>query len=114
MPVIRIDTNALVEKAREKVVLADLSQLAASLLGKPEDYVMVHLHAGQTMLFAGTDGPLAYVELKSIGLKSADCAELSKALSAFLQERLGIEPSRIYIEFTAAAGSMWGWNGATF
>lgn len=112
MPVIRIDTNVPVDPAGP--LLADLSRLAASLFAKPEGYVMVHLHAGQPMLFAGSDAPLAYVEAKSIGLSAAEAPRLSAAVCAFLAERLGIDSARIYIEFSAPAGEMWGWNGATF
>lgn len=114
MPVIRIDTNVSVGPAAQAPLLADLSRLAAQLLAKPEAYVLVHLHPGQAMVFGGTDAPMAYVEAKSIGLTPADCPRLSKALTAFLAERLNIDPARIYIEFASPAGEMWGWNGETF
>lgn len=38
----------------------------------------------------------------------------SKAICAFLHERLGLDPARINIEFASATGDMWGWNGRTF
>ncbi|MDA8231672.1 MAG: phenylpyruvate tautomerase MIF-related protein [Magnetospirillum sp.] len=114
MPMIRVETNQPVADGSVAAFLADLSRLAASALGKPEAYVMVSLDAGRAMLFAGTDAPAAYVEVKSIGLQRAQTAPLSQALSGFLRERLGVDPSRVYIEFAAAEGAMWGWNGGTF
>ncbi len=114
MPLIRIDTNVAVDPPARAGLLAELSVLAAASLDKAEDYVMVGLHPGQAMLFAGSDAPTAYVEAKSIGLSPAATADLSRALCAFVAERLGVDPTRIYIEFSAPAGAMWGWNGGTF
>jgi len=59
MPLLNIETNCPVSPDLEKTLLADLSKLAAQQLGKPEAYVMVRINAGNTMLFAGSDQPLA-------------------------------------------------------
>jgi len=114
MPMIRVETNQKVSDDTAKALLADLSRLAADSLGKPESYVMVALHPGQAMLFAGTDAPLAYVEVKSIGLPTGQTKALSNALCTFVHQRLGVDPSRVYIEFAAPQGALWGWNGGTF
>lgn len=114
MPFIRIETNQSVTDEAAKPLLADLSRLAARLLGKPEDYVMVALRPGQAMSFAGSGAPLAYVEAKSIGLEAGQAPGLSRAICDFLAKRLGIPPDRIYIEFASAPGELWGWNGETF
>lgn len=114
MPLIRIESNQRLGPEAERTLAKDLSALAAGLLGKPESYVMVHLHLDQTMAFAGSDEPLANVEVKSIGLQTAQAANMSKVLGEFLKERLGIDPARVYIQFSAVPGALWGWNGATF
>lgn len=114
MPFIRVETNLPIPDDQAKALGADLSALAARLLGKPEAYVMVHLHADQSMAFAGTDAPLAFVEVKSIGLPAAQTPELSASLSAFLKGRLGIPPDRTYIVFSSVPAELWGWNGTTF
>jgi phenylpyruvate tautomerase PptA (4-oxalocrotonate tautomerase family) len=114
MPLIRIESNQCLGPEAEKTLAKDLSTLAAGLLDKPESYVMIHLHLGQTMAFAGSDAALANVEVKSIGLQTAQAANLSKVLCEFLEERLGVDPARVYIQFSAVPGALWGWNGATF
>jgi phenylpyruvate tautomerase PptA (4-oxalocrotonate tautomerase family) len=114
MPLIRIESNQRLSPEAEKTLVKDLSALAADLLDKPESYVMVHLHLDQIMAFAGSDAPLANIEVKSIGLQTAQAATLSKVLCEFLEERLGIDPARVYIQFSAVPGALWGWNGATF
>ncbi len=67
MPLLRIQTNQPVEQAKRQELLSIASRLVAEQLGKPEQYVMVSLEPDHSMLFAGLDSPLAYLELKSIG-----------------------------------------------
>jgi len=112
MPCMFVHTNvAVTDKA---AFLARCSSETAAALGKPESYVMVKLTDTQPMLFAGTDAPLAFVELKSLGLMTARTADISAALCGFLQQELDIDAGRIYIEFAAPERAMFGWNGRTF
>ena len=114
MPLCALLTNvALAEKERTDL-LHDLSRQTAEMLGKPERYVMVSLDAGRPMLFAGDDTPLAYLELKSIGLPEDRSSDFSNALCELMRAQRGIAPERVYIEFAGASRHLWGWNGATF
>jgi len=114
MPLLRIQTNAAVDNERRDALLSRASQQVAEQLGKPERYVMVALESERDMLFAGSGEPLAFLELKSIGLPESATAELSRCLCALMTEQLGIEAGRVYIEFTDAPRRMWGWNAGTF
>ena len=88
--------------------------MVAEQLGKPERYVMTSVETNPTMQFAGNDAPLAYLELKSIGLPESITADVSKALCELVSASTGIASDRIYIEFADAPRKMWGWNGSTF
>jgi phenylpyruvate tautomerase len=114
MPFLKIQTNRTVSQDAQQKLLRSASARVAALLGKPERYVMVSLEFNSAMLFAGSDAPLAYLELKSIGLPVNRTHELSEALCALIQQELGIDGDRVYIEFANAVGQMWGWNGETF
>ncbi len=114
MPYLSIQTNISINKADTSPLLRKASQLTAEQLGKPESYVMVSLRPPVPMLFAGSDAPAAYLELKSIGLPDDKTRPLSQALCQLIQQELGIEKDRIYIEFSSADRNMWGWDGATF
>ena len=114
MPYLKIQTNAVIDEAAGKALLSAASALTAEQLGKPESYVMVALEPPVPMLFAGNDEPLAYLELKSIGLPEAKTEQLSQALCQLMQDSLGVSQDRVYIEFADAPRAMWGWNGATF
>ncbi len=111
MPYLGIQTNA--EIGDKDSFLKDTSALVAKELGKPERYVMVSVERRE-MLFGGSGGSCAFVELRSIGLPSSETASLSHAICDFIKERLKISPERVYINFADVRGNMWGWNGSTF
>jgi phenylpyruvate tautomerase PptA (4-oxalocrotonate tautomerase family) len=114
MPYLNIRTNQQLSETTAKSLGSKGSALVAELLGKPEAYVMVSVESNTAMQFAGTDEPLAYLELKSIGLPNALIAPASKALCDLITGETGVATNRIYIEFTDAPRHMWGWNGGTF
>jgi len=114
MPLLKIQTNTPVEAGKKKALAVEASRAVAGMLGKPERYVMVSIEENPAMLFAGSHEPLAYLELKSIGLPGNRTAEFSASLTALLGEHLALPADRIYIEFADAPRNMWGWNGATF
>ncbi len=114
MPFLRIQTSTGIDTDRARALATRASRLVAEQLGKPERYVMVSVEHNPAMLFAGSDAPLAYLELKSIGLPESITAEVSGALCGLLTDETGIEPERVYIEFSDAPRKMWGWNSGTF
>ncbi len=114
MPLLRIQTNRTIGTEERSALLKQASVRLAGILGKPERYVMVSLEINPDMLFAGKDAPLAYLELKSIGLPGKRTAEISADLCDLLESALGIPGERVYIEFADAERHLWGWNSGTF
>lgn len=114
MPYLSLRTNVQLPEPDSQAFLQQATQLVAESLGKSERYVMVDIQDAQSMRFAGTDGPLAYLELKSIGLPQERVPELSALLCALAESRLGVPQERVYIEFCDAPRALWGWNGRTF
>ncbi len=114
MPLLKIHTNRPLDGTAQTALMQKASAKVAELLGKPERYVMIALDTNQAMLFAGSDAPLAYLELKSIGLPDDATTPLSAALCQLISEELNIAQDRIYIEFTNAERRRWGWDGHTF
>ncbi len=112
MPYLHVHTNVVVENHANFLTLC--SSATAIGLGKPEAYVMVELSDQQAMLFAGTDAPLAFLELKSLGLTTDQTTGVSDKLSNLISQQLAIDVARIYIEFAAPERAMFGWNGGTF
>lgn len=114
MPLLSVTTNHQPDSARAGDLLKLLSEAVADMLGKPERYVMVMLNRNPHMLFAAEDTPLAYLELKSIGLPAERSQEFSKRLCDLVSRQLQIPADRIYIEFSDAQRHLWGWNAGTF
>ncbi len=94
--------------------MSDTTTLLRDILGKPASYIMIVVEDEAEMMFAETTDPLAFVELKSIGLPENETKELSAKICAFIGETLEIKPGRIYIEFASAQRHMFGWNSSTF
>lgn len=114
MPLLTVTTNRELPAAERPAALKRLSEAVARALGKPEQYVMVGYRHNPDMLFAGSADPLAYLELKSIGLPGECTAELSATLTGEVGELLQVPAERVYIEFANAERHMWGWSGRTF
>lgn len=114
MPYLKIQSNQYIEEPAADDLISTASRLVAEQLGKPERYVMVALEPPVSMIFAGSRDPLAYLELKSIGLPESKTAALSQALCQLIQDKLAVPPERTYIEFSDAPRAMWGWNSDTF
>jgi len=112
MPLLTIKTNTEINDTPGLALVA--SKTVAEILAKPESYVMINIIPEQTLIFAGTNEPAALLELKSLGLPESSTAEFSNTLAELINQQLGINKSRIYIEFSNPERHMWGWNGATF
>jgi len=114
MPYLSVTTNQPMDPQMQLDSVSKLSTACAEMLGKPESYVMVSLHPGQCMSFAGSSAPCAIVGLASLGLPSAKTADFSKALCTLVGEICDIASERIYIQFSSPERHMWGWNQSTF
>jgi len=114
MPYLKIQTNVSINISQENALLSQASRLVSEILAKPEKYVVVTYEKNPSMLFNGKNDPLAYLELKSIGLPGDKTAIYSQALCDLVNQILNVDKDRIYIEFTNAERNMWGWNGTTF
>jgi phenylpyruvate tautomerase len=114
MPYLKIQTNLPLTKKAERTILKVASALVAEELDKPEEYVMIAVQPDTPMLFAGSDDPVAFLELKSIGLHPRQTKHLSSALCGLIEAHLGIAKERVYVKFITVAKGMWGWKGDTF
>ncbi len=114
MPYLKIQTNQAVDDKKQQTVLKRASASIAEALGKPEDYVMVSLEPSRNILFAGSCGPAAFLDLRAIGLPAAKTADLSKLLCGLVGSELGVPKDRIFINFADVPAHLWGWNSETF
>jgi phenylpyruvate tautomerase len=114
MPYLKIQANKVIDDKATQDVLKKASGLVARILGKPEEYVMVNLRGSSPMLFAGGSEPVAFLELRAIGLPADKTSDLSLSLCELMESELGIPKDRIFINFVDVPAHLWGWNGETF
>jgi phenylpyruvate tautomerase len=114
MPYLKIQTNLPLGKKSQQTILHNASALIALELDKPESLVMVALQPDTTMYFAGSDEPVAFLELKSVGLPARKTKKLSQSLCELIEQHLGIAKDRVYVKFIDVNRGMWGWKGDTF
>ena len=110
MPLLTVSTS--IEINEKKLFLKDCSQLVSKLTNKPEQYVMVRLFDKIPMYFNQDQSPSCFIDFKSIG--SLNTSQMSKEISTFISNQIGIPSNRVYICFEDIDSSNWSWNGKTF
>jgi phenylpyruvate tautomerase len=114
MPYLAIHTNQSIPEEKQNALLEVLSDIVASQLGKPKDYVMVSLVQGLPMLFAGDRSPAAFVELSSIGIPDERRESLCSRLTEQISIDTGIVSDRIYLVLADISRRFWAQGGKTF
>ncbi|KAG5053989.1 hypothetical protein JHK85_006499 [Glycine max] len=115
MPCLNLSTNVSLEGVDTSSILAEATSSVASIIGKPEAYVMIVLKGSVPIAFGGNEQPAAYGELVSIGgLNPSVNKELSAAIASILETKLSVPKSRFFLKFYDTKGSNFGWNGSTF
>lgn len=114
MPFLKISTNKAIDITAQTTFLKAASAKVAETLQKPEKFVMTQFEQPTPMTFSGTDEDAAFLEIKSIGLSNEQAELLAQEIPTLVENELGINASRIYIEFSDAPRSFWGWNKGTF
>ena len=109
MPYINVSTSAKVEN--KKKLLEEISKLVSSLTNKSKRFVMAKLDDNSEIYF-DDESPCCFLEIKSIG--SLNPSEMTKPISNFVYEKMGIPIDKIYISFEDVPASMWAWDGRTF
>ncbi|XP_062202276.1 uncharacterized protein LOC133904764 isoform X1 [Phragmites australis] len=100
MPCLNLSTNVNLDGVDTSSILAEASKTVATVIGKPEAYVMVVLKGSVPMAFGGTQEPAAYGELVSIGGLNPDVnKKLSAGIASILESKLSIPKSRYYLKF---------------
>ena len=115
MPYLSLQTNLPIDSETGRDLCKRLSVQVSEWLGKPERYVMVAIAPRPVaMAFSGDESPCAYLEFKSLGLPDDETRGLASSLCTAIEDALGIDGARIYIEFASPERHHWGWNGGTF
>ena len=114
MPLIRLETDIIMNKEKEIDLAGKLSAIVSEELGKPSKYVMATISTC-CILLSGESGNAALLQVMSIGgLNASVNGSIAAAASCVLEETLGISSDRVYITFSDIRGENWAWQGRTF
>ncbi|XP_053486514.1 macrophage migration inhibitory factor [Ictalurus furcatus] len=114
MPMFVVNTNVSKDEVPAGL-LSEITQELAKAMGKPANYIAVHIVPDQMMMFGGKGDPCALCSLHSIGkIGGSHNKQYSKLLMGVLNKHLGISPDRIYINFFDMDASNVAWNNSTF
>ncbi|MBF0450530.1 MAG: hypothetical protein HQK75_07495 [Candidatus Magnetomorum sp.] len=111
MPFIHIETNQAINDAS---VPSQVSSFMATLLNKPEKWMMVSIADRASMMFGGQLDPAAVIQLKSIGLNKDQCKTIAPKITSFFEALLNVSGERMYIDMIDIDPQMFAWNGTTF
>ncbi|XP_071479702.1 macrophage migration inhibitory factor-like [Diadema antillarum] len=114
MPLLQVFTNVRDSKIPDGF-LSDMSDMFQKAIGKPMEYIEVHVVPNQMLMFAKSDAPCAVVNLVSIGqLGVEENKVISQTVSTTLKDKLGIPADRMYVIFRDIAPQDVGFNNTTF
>ncbi|XP_051887734.1 macrophage migration inhibitory factor [Pristis pectinata] len=114
MPIFVLRTN-LSRSNIPDVLGEELTALLSKELGKPQQYIAVHIVSDQMMYFGGSSDPCALASLSSIGkINSKQNKHYSKLLFELVNKHLHISANRMFIVFQDLDAANVGWNYDTF
>lgn len=113
MPFINSKITVKVSDEKRDKIKAELGR-AASIIGKPESYVMIGFEDEYCLYFAGEKlekGAFVSVDLLGSGSSSA-FEQMTAKICEIYETELGIPGEHIYVEYRTTKD--WGWNGRNF
>ena len=110
MPLLSVSTS--IKVTEKNLFLKNCSEFVSKLTYKPQQFVMVRLFDETPIYFNYDQSPSCFIDLKSIG--ALNPSVMSKEISLFISNQIGIPADRIYICFADIEASNWAWNGKTF
>ncbi|GAB2231488.1 hypothetical protein Droror1_Dr00010496 [Drosera rotundifolia] len=97
MPVLYISTNLNLEGIDLEPIFFKSTKALASIIGRPEQNVMVIAKGSVPIFFGGTKEPAAFAELLSMGGINSDIKkELISIVGSILEDHLSIPKTRFF------------------
>ncbi|XP_050215024.1 uncharacterized protein LOC126666111 [Mercurialis annua] len=99
MPCLYISTNLNLDGVDTDPIFSDATKAVATIIGKPEHFVMVILKGSVGISFNGNKEPAAYAEVVSMGgINKEVKRNLISTLGHVLQTNLSIPPARFFLK----------------
>lgn len=116
MPVIRVNASTPIPRDAQVELKQAFGQAISAVPGKSEQWLMCQFEENVPTFFAGNDSePAAYIEVSVFAhseVPTTAWEALTEQITPVVSRTLGIDPARIYINYSASAN--FGWNGGNF
>ena len=113
MPFIHTRVNRPISPQQELSLTREMGQ-AVSLLGKSEQWLMLHFEDDCRMAFQGRqDAPVAFVSVQLFGAAGQEaCGRFTQRVTQILGDTLSIPAEGVYVAYGETRH--WGWQGSNF
>ncbi|KAL0544841.1 hypothetical protein IC582_019968 [Cucumis melo] len=99
MPCLYISTNVNLAGVDSAAIFSATTTAVSSIIGKPENYVMVLLNGSVPISFGGNGDPAVFAEVVSMGgINSEVKRRLISTLGSILNEKLSVPPARFFLK----------------
>ncbi|XP_055807924.1 uncharacterized protein LOC129876497 [Solanum dulcamara] len=99
MPCFNLSTNVNLDGVDTADFFSEATKAVASIIGKPENFVMVVLKGSVDISFGGNKDPAAFAEIVSMGGINSDVKrKLIATLGAICQNRFSIHRTRFFLK----------------
>ncbi|KAG6595574.1 hypothetical protein SDJN02_11570, partial [Cucurbita argyrosperma subsp. argyrosperma] len=99
MPCLYITTNVNLAGVDTAAIFAATTTAVSTIIGKPENFVMVLLKGSVAISFGGSGEPAAFAEVVSMGgINSAVKKKLIHSIGSILNEKLSVPPARFFLK----------------
>ncbi|KAF2306478.1 hypothetical protein GH714_018442 [Hevea brasiliensis] len=105
MPCLYISTNVNLAGVDADPIFSEATKAVATIIGKPEHFVMVILKGSLAISFNGNKEPAAYAEIVSMGGINREVKRnLIASLGTILESKLSIPRTRFFLKVFDTTG----------
>src|SRR5258708_32588804 len=107
MPYLFIQTNKPLGENEQSQLLADASKGVATVLDKPEKYVMGAWASAPKMIFDGHPDGAAFLELRRVGIPESGREKIPGARAKCMAQHLGISADHVELVLSDVPDTDW-------
>ena len=116
MPVIKTHASTPIPREAQTALKSVFGQAISAVPGKSEQWLMCLFDENTPIFFGGDDTePSAFIEVSVFARNEVPASawqELTEQITPAVAETLGIDPARIYVQYSSTPN--FGWNGSNF
>ncbi|KAK4796194.1 hypothetical protein SAY86_028520 [Trapa natans] len=99
MPCLYISTNVCLDGVDTEPIFVQATKAVSSIIGRPENFVMVIMKGSLAISFGGNKDPAVYAEIVAMGGITREVKrQLISTLGSILHDNLSVPPARFFLK----------------